>query len=71
MARCGEKQEEFKVAKNTSSKAWFCGEPSVEELLSDPIVHLVMARDGLSPKQVRTHLRAAARRLRPSAAEAA
>ena len=71
MARCGEKQEELKVANNTSSKAWFFGEPSVDELLSDPIVHQVMARDGLTPGQVRGHLDTAARRLRRPAARAA
>ncbi len=59
------------MGKSTSSKAWFCGEPSVEELLADPIVRLVMARDGLTTNQVRGHLQSAARRLRRPAARAA
>jgi hypothetical protein len=39
-------------------------EPPVDELLEDPIVHLVMARDGLSPEDVRAYIDLARRRLR-------
>lgn len=39
------------------------GEPSIEELLSDPIIHLVMRRDGLTVAAVRRVFEDAARRL--------
>lgn len=39
-------------------------EPSLVEILNDPIVHLVMARDGLTPKDVWPQLLAARARLR-------
>lgn len=28
--------------------AWLCGEPNVEELLSDSIVHILMRHDGIT-----------------------
>ncbi len=31
---------------------WLQGEPSIQELMSDPIIHLVMRRDGLTPEIV-------------------
>ena len=34
------------------SESWLHGEPSIQELMSDPIVHLVMCRDGLTPEIV-------------------
>ena len=34
------------------SKSWLQGEPSLQEVMSDPIVHLVMRRDGLTPEDV-------------------
>ncbi len=34
------------------SKSWLQGEPSIREVMSDPIVHLVMRRDGLTPEDV-------------------
>jgi len=37
-------------------------EPSVEELLTDPIARLLMQRDGLRPDQVRSFLGAMRRR---------
>jgi hypothetical protein len=39
-------------------------EPTVEELLDDPIAHLLMARDGLQPEQVWPYVNEATRRLR-------
>ncbi|HVM81240.1 MAG TPA: hypothetical protein VMU06_19620 [Stellaceae bacterium] len=39
-------------------------EPRLEELLSDPIVSLVMARDSLRPEQVWSYIRAAQRFLK-------
>lgn len=38
-------------------------EPSVDEMLSDPVVRLVMARDGLSDEAVRAFISDAKRRL--------
>lgn len=38
-------------------------EPSLAEVLRDPIVHLVLARDGLTVETVREELRATAARL--------
>ena len=38
-------------------------EPSLDELLSDPVTRLVMARDGFSDEAVRTLLEEARRRL--------
>ena len=32
----------------TETAPWIVGEPSVQELLGDPIVHAVLRRDGLS-----------------------
>lgn len=31
---------------------WLLGEPSIHEILSDPIVHLVMRRDNVGPADV-------------------
>ena len=47
--------------------ALYCGnaEPSVDELLNDPIVHRLMERDGVAPGEVRDVM-AAARRQRHS-----
>ena len=44
--------------------AWLDGEPSLEDALSDPIVHLVMQRDGLTLDVVRTYMDASVHRLR-------
>ena len=47
------------------SKRWMDrGEPSLSEVLQDPIVHLVMARDRLALEKVRAELNASAMRLR-------
>ena len=39
-------------------------EPTVEELLNDPIAHLLMARDGIEPEQVWAYVKDARRKLR-------
>jgi len=39
-------------------------EPTIEELLSDPIVSLVLARDSLRPEEVWSYIRSAQRWLR-------
>lgn len=39
-------------------------EPSLSEVLRDPIVHLVLARDGLDVEEVRAELRDTAARLK-------
>jgi hypothetical protein len=39
-------------------------EPALDDLLDDPIVRLVMARDRLAPETVRCHFEAARRSLR-------
>ena len=57
-------------------ETWLKGEPSLENLLSDPIVQLVMRRDGLTAKDIwavtyrarsalRTHAEASGDRLPP------
>jgi len=42
---------------------WRTGEPSLDEALADPIVHLLMARDRLRPDQVRPLMETARDRL--------
>lgn len=44
---------------------WRRGEPALRDVLADPLVHLVMARDRLSPDQVRDWLA----RIRPRTSE--
>ena len=44
-------------------------EPSVEELLNDPIAYLLMARDGLLPEQVWAYVNDARRKLRDRKAQ--
>ena len=48
----------------TQSQAWERGEPSVEELLSDPILDSLARQDGLTLEDVRYALEAARRRLK-------
>jgi hypothetical protein len=43
------------------------GEPPLGDVLSDPIVHAVMARDGVTPSDLRTLLARWQGRSRPSA----
>jgi hypothetical protein len=47
-----------------SEDRWLCGEPTLDEMLADPIVRIVMARDGVSDETVRSVLEEAAKRLR-------
>jgi len=44
-------------------------EPSIEELLTDPIARLLMQRDGLRADQVRSFLGAMRRRTAPGESE--
>jgi hypothetical protein len=32
---------------------WLCGEPAIDDMLDDPIVRLVMRRDGITERDVR------------------
>ena len=41
------------------SESWLHGEPSIREVMSDPLVHLVMRRDGLTPESVWAVIQAA------------
>jgi len=36
----------------TETIPWILGEPTVEDLLRDPLVHAVLRRDGLSPQDL-------------------
>lgn len=36
----------------TETFPWIDGEPSVRDLLGDPVVHAVLRRDGLSPQDL-------------------
>ena len=44
-------------------------EPTIEELLNDPIAHLLMARDRLQSEQVWAYVNGARRRLRDREAQ--
>lgn len=43
---------------------WICGEPSLDEMLADPIVRILMERDGVSERSVRGVFEDAAKRLK-------
>jgi hypothetical protein len=45
------------------SESWLHGEPSIQEVMSDPIVHLIMRRDGLTPESVWAVIEAASMKL--------
>lgn len=47
-----------------SDDRWLCDEPTLDEMLADPIVRMVMERDGVSDQTVRGVLEEAAKRLR-------
>ncbi len=53
------------------SEAWLRGEPSIQELMSDPIIHLVMRRDGLTPEIVWAVIQAASAELQVKPKEVA
>lgn len=46
-------------------------EPSLDDLLDDPIMHILLARDGLTVDEVRRFLEEMKRRLRPIPCKAA
>ncbi len=46
----------------TASEVWLRGEVSLEEMLEDPIVRLVMERDGLDKEAVQSVFMAASAR---------
>jgi len=43
--------------------AWLKGEPTLEEVIADPIIHLVLQRSGLSIRGLREVILKAARKL--------
>ena len=45
--------------RTVNRKAWLYGEPSIDEMLSDPIVRLVMRRDDVSEADIRRAIRPA------------
>ena len=47
-----------------SDERRFSGEPTLDEMLADPIVQLLMEHDGLSEQAVRKVFEAAAKRMR-------
>ena len=53
------------------SESWFRGEPSIREVMSDPIVHLVMRSDGLTPESVWAVIQAASVELQVKPTEVA
>ena len=53
------------------SESWLHGEPSIQEVMSDPIVHLVMRRDGLTPESVWAVIQAASVKLQVKPKEVA
>lgn len=58
-------RSETSHAKTTSRPDWSRAgiEPSLAEVLADPVVHLVLRRDGLTPSDLRQAVNAACRRL--------
>lgn len=46
------------------SERWLSGEPTLDDMLADPIVRILMAYDGLSEDSVRRVFEDAAKRLR-------
>ena len=48
---------------------WLSGESTLEDMLADPIVRILMARDGLSEETVRGAFQDAARRLQGRSAD--
>jgi hypothetical protein len=74
------KQEAFlweTASRNVSRRdtaAWIVGEPSVQDLLHDPLVHSLLRRDGLSLQDLQQAIALGRRRLaaeRPAASDAA
>ena len=46
------------------SERWLSGEPTLDDMLADPIVRMLMEHDGLSEDSVRRVFEEAAKRLR-------
>jgi hypothetical protein len=46
------------------SERWLSGEPKLDDMLKDPIVRMLIKRDGLSEDMVRRVFQDAAKRLR-------
>jgi hypothetical protein len=46
------------------TEAWFQGEPTLQDVMSDPIVLLLMRQDGLTPETVWAIIRETSARLR-------
>jgi len=46
------------------TEAWFQGEPTLQDVMSDPIVLLLMRQDGLIPETVWAIIRETSARLR-------
>jgi hypothetical protein len=52
-----------------SDERWIRGEPSLDEMLADPIVRILMECDGLSDESVRSVCEEASKRLRAHSGE--
>lgn len=50
----------------TETAHWIVGEPSMQEVLGDPVVHAVLRRDGLGLQDLMRAVARARRRLSPS-----
>ena len=58
----------FAVSQNSGRHAkWIHGEPAIDELLHDPLVKLVLGRDGLTMDDLRHAVAVARARLAPPA----
>jgi hypothetical protein len=51
----------------TETTPWILGEPTIEELLRDPLVHAVLRRDGLNPQDLLQAVSLGRGRLAPAA----
>ena len=54
----------------TVQRAWLDGEPTLDDLLTDPVTQAIMRIDGLTAEDVRAAVEQARARLRPSSEEA-
>lgn len=50
----------------TETASWIVGEPSVQDVLRDPVVHAVLRRDGLSLHDLMRAIARGRRRLAPA-----
>ncbi|MFQ5773759.1 MAG: hypothetical protein ACE5GS_04520 [Kiloniellaceae bacterium] len=48
--------------------SWLEGEPALDDLLSDPVIEMVLRRDRLTPEDVRLAVEQARRAMHPPAA---